>query len=134
MKNVILFTLFVATFTFGAFAGGPDEPIVTVKNLEVVSLTISELKELYGADNVVFEDGAEMLDMETVTLQKQLYPCGDPNFFPCDGAFAIAKHQAQQQANACCCVIISGIECCDPSTGNLQAILFIALPKSPSCN
>lgn len=126
--------MFVATLSFGAFAGGPDEPIVTAKNVEVVTLTISELKAMYGADNVIFEDGAELMNLSSVSLQKQMYPCGDPDFFPCGGAFAIAKHDAQQQANACCCVVISGIECCDPSTGNLQAILFIALPKSPSCN
>lgn len=133
MKKVILFTMFFATLSFGALAGGPDKPEATVANVEMTTMTFAELKALYGAENVVIE-GAELADDASVTIQKQIYPCGDPNFFPCDGALAQARQSVQQQANACCCTLTAGIECCDPSTGTLRAILFIVFPNSPSCN
>lgn len=132
MKKVLLFTMLFATVSFGAMAGGPDEPVATVKNVETVTLTLAELKASYGAENIEFD--GDLAENASITIQKQLYPCGDPNFFPCDGALAIARQQLQQEANACCCNIIYGIECCDPSTGSLKAILFLVQPNSPSCN
>lgn len=132
MKNLLVLTMFLATVSFGAFAGGPDEPVATAAEMETVTLTLAELKASYGVDNIEF-DGV-LAEDATVTIQKQMYPCGDPNYFPCDGALALAKQQLQQEANACCCNIVYGIECCDPSTGSLKAILFIVTPNSPSCN
>lgn len=132
MKKVILFAVFCATVSLGALAGGPDEPVVGPVNVETVTLTVAELKASYGAENVEF--AGELAEDATITLQKQMYPCGDPNYFPCDGALALAKQQLQQEANACCCNIVYGIECCDPSTGSLKAILFLVTPNSPSCN
>ena len=90
-----------AALSFGVFAGGPDEPVKSEENVETVTLTVEQIKEMYGLENVVFENGTAD-DAATVRLQKQLYPCGDPNFFPCDGALAIARKNLQQQANACC--------------------------------
>ncbi|MCR9174273.1 MAG: hypothetical protein NXI10_17380 [bacterium] len=133
MKKMLTLCALFSTLSFGVLAGGPDEPVTTNENVETVTLTVEQIKEMYGLENVVFENGAIEAGA-TVTLQKQLYPCGDPNFFPCDGALAQARQLLQQQANACCCDLVFGIECCDPSTGSLRAILFIVQPNSPSCN
>lgn len=128
-----MLTTMFAALSFGVFAGGPDEPVNANETTETVTLTVEQIKAMYGLDNVVFENGAIEAGA-SVTLQKQRYPCGDPNYFPCDGALAQARQILQQEANACCCDLVYGIECCDPSTGNLRAILFLVQPNSPSCN
>jgi hypothetical protein len=133
MKKVLLLTSLFACFTFGVFAGGPDEPVTETEAVETTTLTVSELIEIYGFDNVLVENGELSADA-MVNFQTKKNPCGDPSFMPCNGALAMARAQAQQQANACCCVIVSGVECCDPSTGSLRAILFLVQPKGPTWN
>jgi hypothetical protein len=63
-----------------------------------------------------------------------LSPCDGLGYLPCGAELAIAKQQLQQEADQCCCTLIYGVECCDPSTGSLYAVLFLVEPHNPNCN
>lgn len=127
MKKAIFLAMSFACLSFGLFAGEPVTP--TDETVETVTLTVAELKAMYG-DNIEF-DGV-LADDAQVTIQKNLSPCDGE--LPCGAALALAKQQLQQEADLCCCTLIYGIECCDPASGGLLAILFLVEPRDPACN
>lgn len=95
------------------------------------TLTIAELKAIYGEENIEFEGNAEITDQTVVQFTKATEsPCQGVQ--PCGAALAQARHTARMQANACCCIQISGVQCCD--RGTFKAILFLVEPNSPHCN
>lgn len=130
MKKGFLLAMSFACLSFGLFAGEPETPVVT-EEVQTVTLTVAELKASYG-ENIEF-DGV-LAEDATVTIEKMLTPCDDLSLLPCGAELAIAKQQLQQEANACCCILIYGVECCDPATGSLYAVLFLVEPRDPACN
>lgn len=124
MKKLIAsaFALFMAACLF---AGGP------ANNAQTKTITGAELKAQYGA-NIQLEEGVVLTDDMEVTMLANR--CDGTGFEICGKAEAQARHYAQQQANACCCVFTYGWECCNPNDGSLIAVLFISTPQSGQCN
>lgn len=104
----------------------PEKAVATTTQ----TMTIAELKAVYGVDNIEIEGNAEITDQTVVRFTKVAGPPCD-GAQPCGAALAQARHVAQQQANACCCIQVSGVECCDK--GTFKAILFLVEPNSPNC-
>lgn len=112
-----------------SFAGNnPGE-----KNHKTVSMTVAEFKAMYGYASVSYENQEALADTELIQVDMNLMPCAEAGMMPCEAALAQARAEAQRLANDCCCVITSGVECCDPSTGTMNAFLFIVTPKG-NCN
>ncbi len=122
MKKLAFICMTALLTAFVSFGG--EDPVTSAT---VEKITVKELLEKYDG-NVVFEDGTSLADLDlnaTIILGKAGNPCegiGDP----CGAALALAQVEARAAANACCCVITAGVECCDQ--GQLMAILFIVTP------
>ncbi|TNE55056.1 MAG: hypothetical protein EP338_04915 [Bacteroidetes bacterium] len=104
--------------------GEPDEPQTT-------NYQLKELKAAYG-ENIQLEEGVQLNQNTQVIMIKQQNPCLNSGFEVCGKASAEARNYARNLANECCCNVIFGYECCDPQTGALLAVLFLAEPTH--CN
>jgi hypothetical protein len=91
-------------------------------------MTVAEIKATYGDAAIESLSTLELLDTDVVALT--INPCGGEQL--CGAALAQARVDAQQLANACCCVQYFGVLCCDPSTGSILQIEGISMPKN--CN
>jgi hypothetical protein len=95
------------------------------------TMTFGELKAIYGAENIELQGFSEMSDQTLIAFSKTVAsPCGG-GLQPCGAALAQARHNAQAQANACCCILYAGVECCD-GNGTISSIIFLVDPKG--CN
>jgi hypothetical protein len=91
-------------------------------------MTVAEIKATYGEDAIRAISSLELLDTDVVAIT--VNPCGGEQL--CGSALAQARVQAQQLANACCCVQYFGVICCEPGTGAILQIEGISMPKN--CN
>jgi hypothetical protein len=132
MKTIVMMAAALMLSVTAQANVNPGEVENDEANVEttMVTMTLAELKEIYGSENIDASALGEISDQTMInfsTMSNQ--PCDGEQ--PCGAALAQARHLAQLDANACCCVQIRGVECCDQ--GNLMAILFIAVPNSPFC-
>lgn len=127
MKRLSLFAalaaiLSITSFSFAAEITNPGE------DEGYTYMTVKEIKDLYGVENVQIAEGLNLLDTDVIAVSKK--PCNGES--PCGGALAQARHDAQQIANECCCIQGFGVICCQPSSGALLAIDGFVLPQG--CN
>jgi hypothetical protein len=117
--NVLMMLFMVIAVSSVTFANNnPEEDGYTL-------MTVAEIKATYGEDAIRSLSSIELLDTDVVAVSNN--PCAGEQ--PCGGALASARAQAQQLANACCCVQFFGVICCEPSSGAYLAIDGIALPN-----
>lgn len=129
MKNVRLLIAFLFVFLVSGqlFAGDPPAGF----KVEVTTTTVAELKAKFG-DNIVLAEGMQLDETATVIMAKAANPCDAyPEFDLCGPVAAEAGRAARAYANACCCEVLYGWECCDPSSGPVS---YLAIASPNHCN
>lgn len=117
----VLVAFMLANFNTSFAANDPGEG-------DFVVLTVKEIKERYA--DIRIDPSLNLLDTDQILINAN--PCDGE--MPCGGALAVARAEAVQLSNACCCVQFFGVMCCDPSTGSYLAIHGIVVPNNPNCN
>lgn len=128
MKAKFLFSAAILAITCVVFGfttpGNGEKNEVTVRKF-----TLEELKKTYG-DNITIQGNVDLESLKTVEIMSASNPCAGSGLQPCEGAENQARNRAQQLANACCCTVVYGWECCDPHTGASFAALFLTEPNN----
>ena len=128
MKAKFLFSAAILAFAFMVFGftnpGGDEKSPVSTREY-----SLDELKKAYG-ENIVLMGDVKLEDLKTVEIMSLSNPCAGSGLMPCEGSENQARNRAQQMANACCCTVAYGWECCDPHTGSSVAVLFLTQPDN----
>ena len=128
MKTKFLFSAVILAFACVVFGfttpGNGETSEVTVRKY-----TLEELKKMYG-ENIVLQGNVDLEALAQVEIVSDANPCAGSGLMPCEGAENQARNRARQMANACCCTVVFGWECCDPHTGSSVAVLFLTQPDN----
>ncbi|MDH4472038.1 MAG: hypothetical protein QE487_05480 [Fluviicola sp.] len=127
-KKIFLSVLAICFISLSSFANNEDNGKKNPSETNQVTMSIAELKARYAT--IVFD--GDLSTLSQVTMLESASPCN--GLQSCGAASAQARHEAQQLANDCCCVVTYGYECCDPDTGSQIAVLFITMPKGNCVN
>jgi hypothetical protein len=133
MKNAKILTAAVLALfmAIGVFAGLNSKSENYMPKMELKKMSLEEIQASYS--NVILEEGMSLEDVQDVNMMVMENPCSGTGFDLCGPAQAQASAAAHQYANACCCVVTYGWECCNPNDGTLNSFLAIAMPRG-NCN